>query len=326
MNSSATTVIDWRPDIVHEIAAETALPSLDTKAVDFKGLQQRIQHCIQLAATPLAAELDNCANTRDKADKGVLVVFDSLERMLLASVAETLKLLRDVRHKLGSASNSRIMASFPRDVFAFGSEANRAGSAAGIVAGSLCELAEAVIDVYPLSSLESWMPGWYSNRQSQPFMSLRDCDCRRGLLRLEHKRQSGKVRFEVAAFEIGEQLMPAFSPIKPSAYSSSGAHLDGPEPGAKSAARPMLPAESAPAVHSQHQPPQATELPKSSDPAANLSFNLNLTDKQRRDKAGVELPYLEARHSDASGGGVINYQLDDQDDWDEEDPDDDLEI
>ncbi|KAJ2799672.1 Elongator complex protein, partial [Coemansia furcata] len=119
-------------------------------------------------------------------------------------------------------------------------------------------------------------------------------------------------------FEVNDQLLPEFSPVNTSTNSSDSTSSIGPVGGSEvKTARNTT--ESALAVRPLQPSPQAT------DPAANLSFNLNLTDKQRRDKAGVALPYLEARVADVSGGEIV-YQLDDEDDWDEDDPDDDLEI
>jgi hypothetical protein len=54
-----------------------------------------------------------------------------------------------------------------------------------------------------------------------------------------------------------------------------------------------------------------------------LSFNLSLTDKQKQAKSEVELPYMKAQDV---GSGTIHYQLEEVDDFDEEDPDDDLDI
>ncbi|RKP08708.1 Elongator complex protein 5 [Thamnocephalis sphaerospora] len=68
------------------------------------------------------------------------------------------------------------------------------------------------------------------------------------------------------------------------------------------------------------------------DPAANLSFNLTLTDEQRAARDEVVLPYLKAQEgsgasgTSATGGGSIYYTPDSDDDFDEEDPDDDLDI
>ena len=63
------------------------------------------------------------------------------------------------------------------------------------------------------------------------------------------------------------------------------------------------------------------------DPTANLTFNLSLTEREKDDRSRVPLPYMH--HKQAGGtasGGKIFYQPDDADDFDEEDPDDDLDI
>ncbi|KAJ2631688.1 Elongator complex protein [Coemansia sp. RSA 1694] len=310
MSSPSTDAVDWRSSTTMHPA-----PRAMVSTTEFNDLAHEIERCIDSRG-------DGQANT---GGKDVLVVFDSLELLLQASVASTLGLLRDVRRKLDLTTKSRILVRFPRDNFTRSIKAGAPADSSCYIASCLCELADAVVDVHPLSALDTWMPGWYSNDQQPPFLSLRDCDSRRGVLRMEHKRQSGKVCFEVAAFEIGDQLLPEFSPVNANANSSivaasASGHLalDGtPEARAGGGA-----AEPVPAARPLQQPPS-----QAPDPAANLSFNLNLTDKQRRDKAEVALPYLEARVADAaSGGGEIIYQLDEEDDWDEDDPDDDLEI
>lgn len=68
------------------------------------------------------------------------------------------------------------------------------------------------------------------------------------------------------------------------------------------------------------------------DPAANLTFNLTLTDKEKEARSKVVLPYTydkqrqEATLNKSVGEGKIFYQPDEIDDFDEEDPDDDLDI
>ena len=76
------------------------------------------------------------------------------------------------------------------------------------------------------------------------------------------------------------------------------------------------------------------------DPTANLTFNLRLTSEQKEARSNVVLPYTKQAHKrhDRSvtngpasgqlggGGGQIHYQPDDADDFDEDDPDDDLDI
>jgi elongator complex protein 5 len=74
------------------------------------------------------------------------------------------------------------------------------------------------------------------------------------------------------------------------------------------------------------------------DPTANLSFNLTLTEEQRRAKEKVVLPYLKAQNRGTveiessepavapPPSGTIYYEPDAADDFDDEDPDEDLDI
>ncbi|XP_064642592.1 elongator complex protein 5-like [Lineus longissimus] len=75
----------------------------------------------------------------------------------------------------------------------------------------------------------------------------------------------------------------------------------------------------------------ATES-KEPDPAANLTFNLRLTSDEKEARSQVKLPYThhEERKEQLLGNpqetGKIFYHPDKEDDFDEEDPDDDLDI
>lgn len=64
-----------------------------------------------------------------------------------------------------------------------------------------------------------------------------------------------------------------------------------------------------------------------------MTFNLRLTNKEREARAGTALPYLlEAEKKVSylnkahSQGGDVVYIPDEGDDFDEEDPDDDLDV
>lgn len=60
----------------------------------------------------------------------------------------------------------------------------------------------------------------------------------------------------------------------------------------------------------------------SDDPTANLTFNLSLSDKEKSAREKVVLPFSKKK----PGQGKILYEAEDEDDFDEEDPDDDLNI
>ena len=71
------------------------------------------------------------------------------------------------------------------------------------------------------------------------------------------------------------------------------------------------------------------------DPASNLTFNLRLTNSEKVARSNTVLPYLFtdssklthlSRKSNHGCGGDVIYRPDDADDFDEEDPDDDLDI
>ncbi|KAL1915933.1 uncharacterized protein VTP21DRAFT_6321 [Calcarisporiella thermophila] len=63
------------------------------------------------------------------------------------------------------------------------------------------------------------------------------------------------------------------------------------------------------------------------DPTLELTtFNLSLTEEQKRAKNQVVLPYTKAQQQGELSGGTIFYEPDAEDDFDDEDPDDDLDI
>ena len=70
-------------------------------------------------------------------------------------------------------------------------------------------------------------------------------------------------------------------------------------------------------------------VPKSIDPAANLTFDLHLNDKEKADRARVILPYTSAMQAQnlegvsCKGAGQIFYQPDEMED---SDPDEDLDF
>ncbi|XP_077445168.1 elongator complex protein 5 isoform X2 [Stigmatopora argus] len=66
------------------------------------------------------------------------------------------------------------------------------------------------------------------------------------------------------------------------------------------------------------------------DPTANLTFNLRLSDAQREAKEQLALPFVFTKEKKAAllhgGTGRIVYEPDANDDYDQEDPDDDLDV
>ncbi|CAL9694744.1 unnamed protein product [Knipowitschia caucasica] len=68
------------------------------------------------------------------------------------------------------------------------------------------------------------------------------------------------------------------------------------------------------------------------DPTVNLTFNLRLSDKEREAKEKLLLPYMFSKDKktallySGSGSGRILYEPDANDDYDQEDPDDDLDF
>ncbi|XP_034082222.1 LOW QUALITY PROTEIN: elongator complex protein 5 [Gymnodraco acuticeps] len=68
------------------------------------------------------------------------------------------------------------------------------------------------------------------------------------------------------------------------------------------------------------------------DPTANLTFNLRLSDTEREAKQKLALPFVFSKEKKTAllhsgpGSGRIHYEPDANDDYDQEDPDDDLDV
>ncbi|KAJ5809285.1 Histone acetylation protein 2 [Penicillium pulvis] len=66
-----------------------------------------------------------------------------------------------------------------------------------------------------------------------------------------------------------------------------------------------------------YNPPMDSAYGADEEPQS--TFELGLTDRQRRDREGVVLPYFDAQHGDGPGeGGRILYDMGEEDDFDEE--------
>ncbi|KAI3376408.1 hypothetical protein L3Q82_016888, partial [Scortum barcoo] len=83
---------------------------------------------------------------------------------------------------------------------------------------------------------------------------------------------------------------------------------------------------------SQHGPKQTDLEEQESDPTANLTFNLRLSDIEREAKEKLALPFVFSKEKKTAllhsgpGSGRILYEPDANDDYDQEDPDDDLDV
>ncbi|XP_025082659.1 elongator complex protein 5-like [Pomacea canaliculata] len=71
--------------------------------------------------------------------------------------------------------------------------------------------------------------------------------------------------------------------------------------------------------------PSSIATEKQSDPTANLTFNLTLRPEEKAAKDQVVLPYTSVTSSEKNPGQIF-YIPDDADDFDDEDPDDDLDF
>uniref|UniRef100_A0A3Q3WGG4 Elongator complex protein 5 n=1 Tax=Mola mola TaxID=94237 RepID=A0A3Q3WGG4_MOLML len=83
---------------------------------------------------------------------------------------------------------------------------------------------------------------------------------------------------------------------------------------------------------SQVGPKQTDPEEQETDPTANLTFNLRLSDREREAKEKLALPFVFSKEKKSAllhsgpGSGRIVYEPDANDDYDQEDPDDDLDV
>lgn len=82
----------------------------------------------------------------------------------------------------------------------------------------------------------------------------------------------------------------------------------------------------------QPGPKQTDPEEQETDPTANLTFNLRLSDIEREAKKNLALPFVFSKEKKTAllqsgpGSGRILYEPDANDDFDQEDPDDDLDV
>lgn len=70
--------------------------------------------------------------------------------------------------------------------------------------------------------------------------------------------------------------------------------------------------------HPLHRTPEDTASSGQDGSAeSGTTFELGLTEKQRRDREGVVLPYFDAQKGDGEGGRIL-YDMGEEDDFDEE--------
>lgn len=70
--------------------------------------------------------------------------------------------------------------------------------------------------------------------------------------------------------------------------------------------------------HTQYRTPdQTTGGPPAEGSEADTTFELGLTERQKRDREGVVLPYFDAQKGEGDGGRIL-YDLGSEDDFDED--------
>ncbi|KAI9361570.1 Elongator complex protein 5 [Pilaira anomala] len=137
-----------------------------------------------------------------------------------------------------------------------------------------------------------------------------NCIGKGGIAHIEWRKKSGKVTYESNGFILNKHGLLDVVPVT----QLTGVVMEDEEKKIEEELKSM-------------------QLDPKMDPTANLSFNLSLTEEQRKQKENLVLPYLKAQQLEVSMDeekkshtGLIYYDPDAADDFDDEDPDDDLDI
>jgi elongator complex protein 5 len=70
--------------------------------------------------------------------------------------------------------------------------------------------------------------------------------------------------------------------------------------------------------HPEYKSPEESETGSlTATGEADTTFEIGLTEKQRRDREGVVLPYFDAQNGGGDGGRIL-YDIGSEDDWDED--------
>ncbi|KAF9085974.1 Elongator complex protein [Mortierella sp. AD031] len=221
------------------------------------------------------------------------IYFDSLCQFLIASVPDTFNLLRSITGLL--TDTSRIIAIHHEDVPDADSFFPDASSKP-LASNSLAHIATTLITIKNSEAIrqdqEDYRRGTVSVKEFC-YLTVHGNAWDSAVCEIEHKRKSGKVAKETNAYHQGS---PTGNLTVVNVWDVVG---------------------DLPDIEKMD-----LEESQTSDPAANLSFNLNLTEEQRRAKNDTVLPYLKTQEST----GAIYYEPDAADDFDDDDPDDDLTI
>ncbi|KAG0310625.1 hypothetical protein BGZ97_012441 [Linnemannia gamsii] len=221
------------------------------------------------------------------------IYFDSLSQFLIASVPDTFNLLRSITALL--TDTSRIIAIHHEDIpdaDSFLSDSSSKPQASN----SLAHIATTLITLKSSEALrqdqEDFKKGTVTAKEFA-YLTVHGNAWDSAVCEIEHKRKSGKVAKETNAYHQGT---PTGNLAVVNVWDVVGDMPDIDK--------------------------MDLEESQTADPAANLSFNLNLTEEQRKAKNDTVLPYLKTQEST----GAIYYEPDAADDFDDDDPDDDLTI
>ncbi|KAF9373203.1 hypothetical protein CPB97_000725 [Podila verticillata] len=232
------------------------------------------------------------ANVLSKQSSNFTIYFDSISPFLAASVPDTFNLLCSVTGFL--TDSSRIIAVHHEDVP--DADAFHPDPSKPYASNSLAHIATTLIAIKSSQAIkqdqEDLRKGVVSSKEFA-YLTVHGNMWDSAVCEVEHKRKSGKVARETNAYHLG-------SPIGDVAVVNVW-DVVGDMPDIDKL---------------------DLEESQTADPAANLSFNLNLTEEQRQAKNHTVLPYLKTQES----SGAIYYEPDAADDFDDDDPDDDLTI
>ncbi|KAG0337904.1 hypothetical protein BG004_007443 [Podila humilis] len=220
------------------------------------------------------------------------IYFDSISPFLASSVSDTFNLIRSITGFL--SDSSRIIAIHHEDVP--DADAFYPDPSKPYASNSLAHIATTLIAIKSSEAIrqdqEDLKRGTISSKEFA-YLTVHGNTWDSAVCEVEHKRKSGKVAKETNAYHLGS---PRGDVVVVNVWDVVGDMPDIDK--------------------------LDLEESQTADPAANLSFNLNLTEEQRQAKNDTVLPYLKTQET----SGAIYYEPDAADDFDDDDPDDDLTI
>ncbi|KAI8079706.1 Elongator complex protein 5 [Gilbertella persicaria] len=254
----------------------------------------KVTHIQDMEKAILSSIIEKTMNTPD-----FLIVVDSVIPLAKISQHRTYQFVKTLESL--TTDTNRLVLGYHSDI--------KLASKSGLsLQDSLTRLASVIIKLEPLKErthfeTQSALTGFVPQDTFSYLTVTSNCTAKGGIAHVEWRKKSGKVLYESSGFLLNSRGYLDVVPIS---------QLTG-------------------VIESQPDESETVERDNKSDPTANLSFNLSLTDEQRKVKENLVLPFMKAQQlevstEDEKKSSLIYYDPDAADDFDDEDPDEDLDI